>query len=112
MYAEADADPEAWWDRHARALDWDEPWHTVLDWSDKPFAKWYVGGKLNASYNCVDRHVAAGYGDRVAFYWRGEEGEELEPSPTLAARAGPARGQRPDRPRASGRGTSSASTCP
>jgi len=77
VYAEADADPEAWWDRHARALDWDEPWHTVLDWSDKPFAKWYVGGKLNASYNCVDRHVAAGHGDRVAFYWRGEEGEEL-----------------------------------
>ncbi len=77
VYSEADADPEAWWDRHARALDWDEPWHTVLDWSDKPFAKWYVGGKLNAAYNCVDRHVAAGHGDRVAFYWRGEEGEEL-----------------------------------
>ncbi len=77
IYAEAEADPEAWWDRHARALDWDEPWHTVLDWSDKPFAKWYVGGKLNASYNCIDRHVAAGLGDRVAFYWRGEEGEEL-----------------------------------
>ena len=77
IYAEAEADPDAWWDRHARALDWDEPWHTVLDWSDKPFAKWYVGGKLNASYNCVDRHVAAGLGDRVAFYWRGEEGEEL-----------------------------------
>ncbi len=77
VYAEADADPEAWWDRHARALDWDEPWHTVLDWSDKPYAKWYVGGKLNPAYNCVDRHVAAGHGDRVAFYWRGEEGEEL-----------------------------------
>jgi len=77
VYDEAEADPEAWWDRHARALDWDEPWHTVLDWSDKPFARWYVGGKLNASYNCVDRHVAAGNGDRVAFYWRGEEGEEL-----------------------------------
>jgi acetyl-CoA synthetase len=77
IYAEAEADPDAWWDRHARALDWDEPWHTVLDWSDKPYAKWYVGGKLNAAYNCVDRHVAAGLGERVAFYWRGEEGEEL-----------------------------------
>jgi acetyl-CoA synthetase len=76
VYAEAEADPEAWWDRHARALHWDDPWHTVLDWSDKPFAKWYLGGKINASYNCVDRHVAAGNGDRVAFYWRGEEGEE------------------------------------
>ncbi len=76
IYAEADADPEGWWDRHARALHWDEPWHTVLDWSDKPFAKWYLGGKINASYNCVDRHVEAGNGDRVAFYWRGEEGEE------------------------------------
>jgi len=76
IYAEAEADPEAWWDRHARALHWDEPWHTVLDWSDKPFAKWYLGGKLNASYNCLDRHVEAGHGARVAFYWRGEEGEE------------------------------------
>jgi acetyl-CoA synthetase len=76
IYAEADADPEDWWDRHARALHWDEPWHTVVDWSDKPFAKWYLGGKINASFNCVDRHVEAGNGDRVAFYWRGEEGEE------------------------------------
>src|SRR6202521_5608894 len=76
VYAEAEADPEAWWDRHARALHWDEPWHTVLDWSDKPFARWYLGGKINASYNCLDRHVEAGHGSRVAFYWRGEEGEE------------------------------------
>ena len=76
VYAEADADPQAWWDRHARDLHWHHPWDTVLDWSDKPFAKWFVGGKINAAYNCVDRHVEAGHGDRVAFYWRGEEGEE------------------------------------
>jgi len=76
IYAEADADPDAWWDRHARALDWETPWHTVLDWSNKPFSQWFVGGRLNASYNCIDRHVLAGNGERVAFYWRGEEGEE------------------------------------
>ena len=50
----------------------------MLDWSNPPFAKWFVGGKLNVSYNCVDRHVEAGNGDRVAYHWRGEEGEELD----------------------------------
>ena len=55
-----------------------EKWDQVLDWSDPPFAKWFVGGKLNVSYNCVDRHVEAGNGDRVAFHWRGEEGEERD----------------------------------
>ena len=50
----------------------------MLDWSNPPFAKWFEGGKLNVSYNCVDRHVEAGNGDRVAFHWRGEEGEERD----------------------------------
>ena len=50
----------------------------MLDWSDPPFAKWFVGGKLNVSYNCLDRHVEDGRGDRVAFHWRGEEGEERD----------------------------------
>ena len=50
----------------------------MLDWSNPPFAKWFVGGKLNVSYNCLDRHVEAGNGDRVAYHWRGEEGEELD----------------------------------
>ena len=50
----------------------------MLDWSNPPFAKWFVGGKLNVSYNCLDRHVEAGNGDRVAFHWRGEEGEERD----------------------------------
>ena len=78
IYDEAERDPEAFWAEQAQALDWFEPWEQVLDWSDPPFAKWFVGGKLNASYNCLDRHVEAGRGDRVAFHWRGEEGEERD----------------------------------
>jgi acetyl-CoA synthetase len=78
IYDEAERDPEAFWAKQAEALDWAEPWDQVLDWSNPPFAKWFVGGKLNASYNCLDRHVEAGRGDRVAFHWRGEEGEERD----------------------------------
>jgi acetyl-CoA synthetase len=78
VYERGDADYEAYWAEEAKALDWDTPWDTVLDWSNPPFAKWFVGGKLNVSHNCVDRHVAAGRGDRVAYHWRGEEGEELD----------------------------------
>jgi acetyl-CoA synthetase len=75
VYAEADADPEAFWAEQAgELLDWFEPWHTVLEW-DLPFAKWFLGGKLNASYNCLDRHVAAGRGDKVAYHWEGEPGD-------------------------------------
>src|SRR5829696_2216211 len=75
---EAARDPQAWWAKQASELEWFEPWETVLDESDPPFYKWFEGGKLNASYNCLDRHVEAGRGDRVAFHWRGEEGEERE----------------------------------
>jgi acetyl-CoA synthetase len=71
IYDEADADPLAWWEEQARSLEWAEPWTEVLDWK-VPFAKWFVGGKLNASVNCLDRHVAAGRGDKVAFHWVGE----------------------------------------
>ena len=74
IYAEASADPEGFWERQAQELDWVERWHTVLEW-ELPYAKWFVGGKLNASYNCLDRHVAAGRGDRVAFHWEGEPGD-------------------------------------
>src|SRR6476646_10790513 len=71
----ADADPEAFWAKQAgELLDWFEPWHTVLEW-DLPFAKWFLGGKLNASYNCLDRHVDAGRGDKVAYHWEGEPGD-------------------------------------
>src|SRR5690349_3519416 len=78
IYREAEADYEGWWERQAAALDWFEPWGRVLDWSSPPFAKWFIGGKLNASHNCLDRHVQAGRGDRVAYHWRGEEGEERD----------------------------------
>ena len=78
LYEEAERDPEGFWAKQAESLHWDQKWDTVLDWSNPPFAKWFEGGKLNVSYNCVDRHVEAGNGDRVAFHWRGEEGEERD----------------------------------
>jgi len=71
-------DPIGYWEEQAAELDWFERWDTPLDDSDPPFYKWFVGGKLNASHNCLDRHVEAGNGDRVAFHWRGEEGEERD----------------------------------
>jgi acetyl-CoA synthetase len=71
-YARAAADPEAFWAEQAERLDWAQKWDRVLDWDDPPFAKWFVGGRLNAAYNCVDRHVANGLGDRVAIHWVGE----------------------------------------
>jgi acetyl-CoA synthetase len=74
----AAGDPQAWWAKQAEALDWAETWDQVLDESNAPFYKWFTGGKLNASYNALDRHVEAGRGDKVAFHWRGEEGEERD----------------------------------
>jgi acetyl-CoA synthetase len=71
-------DPEGWWAEQAKALHWFQEWDTVLDDSNPPFYKWFVGGKTNASYNCLDRHVENGLGERVAFHWRGEEGEERD----------------------------------
>jgi acetyl-CoA synthetase len=78
IYERAEADPEGFWAEQARELHWHEDFGQVLDWSNPPFAKWFVGGKLNVSYNCLDRHVENGLGDRVAFHWRGEEGEERD----------------------------------
>src|SRR3954454_22145617 len=75
IYEQAESDWKGFWEQQAEALDWQQPWETVLDDSDPPFYKWFVGGKLNVSYNCVDRHVEAGNGERVAFHWHGEEGE-------------------------------------
>ena len=75
IYEEAAADSEAWWASQAEQLTWDRHWDKVLEW-DLPYAKWFVGGRLNAAYNCVDRHVENGRGDKVAFHWVGEpEGE-------------------------------------
>jgi acetyl-CoA synthetase len=79
IYEEAAADPEGWWLRQARELlDWDTPPSQGLNDSNPPFYKWFEDGRLNASANCLDRHVEAGRGDRVAYHWRGEEGEERD----------------------------------
>ncbi|WP_431877049.1 acetate--CoA ligase [Amycolatopsis sacchari] len=66
---------EAFWAEQAERLTWETKWSRVLDWSGAPFAKWFVGGKLNVAYNCVDRHVEAGHGDQVAIHWVGEPGD-------------------------------------
>jgi acetyl-CoA synthetase len=76
LHAQAEDDPDAFWAEQARTLHWDVPFTTVLDDSNPPFYKWFADGKLNVSYNCLDRHVEAGRGDRVAFHWAGEEGEQ------------------------------------
>ena len=76
LHARAELDPDAFWAEQARTLHWDLPFTTVLDDSNPPFYKWFADGKLNVSYNCLDRHVEAGHGDRVAFHWAGEEGEQ------------------------------------
>ncbi len=75
LHDQAAQDREGFWEEQARALDWFEEWDQVLDWSEAPYAKWFVGGKLNVSYNCLDRHVDAGHGDQVAFHWEGEPGD-------------------------------------
>ena len=75
MYSEAAADRLAFWEQQAGRLQWDTRWTEVLDWSDAPFARWFVGGTLNVAVNCVDRHVDAGNGDRVAIHFEGEPGD-------------------------------------
>jgi acetyl-CoA synthetase len=75
LYDEAAEDDEGFWARQAEELlHWNTPWHTILDWQ-LPYAKWFEGGTLNVSYNCLDRHVEAGKGDKVAFHWEGEPGD-------------------------------------
>ena len=75
LYAEAEADFEGFWAKHARArIDWTTPFTKTLEW-DLPFAKWFTGGQLNVAYNCVDRHVERGLGDKVAYHWIGEPGD-------------------------------------
>ncbi|OBJ01148.1 acetate--CoA ligase [Mycobacterium sp. 1465703.0] len=72
LYREAEQDRLAFWANQANRLSWAKPFTEVLDWSEAPFAKWFADGKLNVAYNCVDRHVEAGHGDRVAIHWEGE----------------------------------------
>jgi acetyl-CoA synthetase len=74
IYDEAATDREGFWARQADRLDWFQDWDTILDW-DPPYAKWFVGGKLNVAHNCLDRHVDAGHGDQVAYHWEGEPGD-------------------------------------
>ncbi len=78
MHQRSINDPEGLWGEQASTLDWQKSWETVLDWSDAPFAKWFVGGKINACENCLDRHVKAGRGNQVALHWVGEPGESRD----------------------------------
>ncbi|TAL15833.1 MAG: acetate--CoA ligase [Frankiales bacterium] len=76
-YEKAAADRLGFWAEQAQRLQWDRPWDEVLEWQP-PFAKWFVGGQLNVAVNCVDRHVQAGNGDRVAIHWVGEPGDRRD----------------------------------
>lgn len=75
LYEQAKADRLGFWAEQARTLHWHEPFTQTLDWSNPPFAKWFADGTLNVAYNCLDRHVEAGNGDRVAIHWEGEPGD-------------------------------------
>ena len=100
LYREAEQDRLAFWAKQADRLSWDTPFTEVLDWSEAPFAKWFVGGKLNVAYNCVDRHVEAGNGDRVAILWEGDPvGDSRDVDLRRVAGRGVQGRQRADRPR-------------
>src|SRR3954468_22153636 len=75
IYAEAEADPEAFWEKQAEELHWFKRWDKVLEWNE-PFAKWFVGGELNISYNCLDRHLSTWRRNKAAIIWEGEPGEQ------------------------------------
>ena len=76
LYAQASADRLAFWADQARELHWHKPFTKTLDWSDAPFARWFEDGELNVAYNCLDRHVLEGRGDRIALYFEGEPGDQ------------------------------------
>src|ERR1043166_3908147 len=75
LYAEAAADPSAFWEKQAESLHWFKKWDSALEWNE-PFAKWFVGGRTNISYNCLDRHLTTGRKNKAAFIWEGEPGEQ------------------------------------
>src|ERR687897_2927047 len=74
-YAEAERDPEGFWARFASELEWSRTWTSVLDWSNPPHAKWFVGGQINVSVNCVDRHIRGARRNKAALIWEGEPGD-------------------------------------
>jgi acetyl-CoA synthetase len=74
-YPQAESDRLAFWETQARRLTWAKEWEQALDWSNPPFAKWFVGGQLNVAYNCLDRHIEEGRGSKAAIYWVGEPGD-------------------------------------
>ncbi|WP_326731652.1 acetate--CoA ligase [Streptomyces phaeochromogenes] len=78
LYSAAEEDRLGFWADQAARLHWHEPWTQVLDWDDAPVAKWFVGGKINVAYNCLDRHVIDGFGDQVALHWEGEPGDSRD----------------------------------
>ena len=78
LYEDAQADPKRFWSDQAARLDWQTPFTEIVDWTDAPFAKWFVGGRLNVAYNCVDRHVESGHGDQVALIFEGEPGDRRD----------------------------------
>ena len=75
VYERAEADPEGFWAEQAEHLDWFRKWDSVMNWTP-PWVTWFEGGRLNAAYNCLDRHVNDGGGDKAAYHWEGEPGEE------------------------------------
>ena len=110
VYARAAANPEAFWEGFARELEWIEPWSQVLDWQP-PHAKWFVGGKLNVSANCLDRHVRTWRRNKAAFVWEGEPGDRrILTYFDLYRRSLPVR-QRAEGARRSARAIASRSTC-
>src|SRR5690242_8203203 len=76
LYSAANKDPEQFWAERARDLHWFAPWKKVLDWSNPPFAKWFIGGKTNVSYNCLDRHLNGARRNKAAIVWEGENFEQ------------------------------------
>ena len=110
LYRRSVEDPEGFWGEQAAALVWSRRWDKVLEW-DPPFAKWFVGGALDISENCLDRHVATWRKNKAAILWRGSRGRRA-PSPTKSCSTRSAGSPTSSRSWGSGRGTGSASKCP
>ena len=110
-YAEAGADRLAFWEQQARRLHWAKQWDQVLDWSNPPFAKWFVGGQLNVAYNCLDRHVEAGHRRQGRDPLGGRAGRHPHHHLRRPAPSGLPGGQRADRPRRAAPATGWRSTC-